>query len=142
MGDFFHGWRRKAGVAGLVMACCWAFGWIRSCVSHDSVQINFGDCTYLDITSSIHGLSIARFFANGGPLELTVVWRVDHGKFEWFFPSKPKMIQGNAFGYTVCAISYSSIVIPLTLISAYLLLVKPRVAKPLKMSEPVPAEAP
>jgi len=35
MGDFFKGWRRKAGCVTLVMACTFAAAWVRSFIVED-----------------------------------------------------------------------------------------------------------
>jgi hypothetical protein len=37
---FFHGWRRKMGVATLVMACVSMAGWVRSFQSVDTFKLN------------------------------------------------------------------------------------------------------
>ena len=39
MNTFFHGWRRKAGVITLVMACVLCCGWMRSRSKLDTVSI-------------------------------------------------------------------------------------------------------
>ena len=37
--EFFHGWRRKAGVASLVMACVVMGMWLRSCAVSDLFRV-------------------------------------------------------------------------------------------------------
>jgi cbb3-type cytochrome oxidase subunit 3 len=39
MWAFFHGWRRKAGVVSLGLACVLMAVWVRSCLAKDSVSV-------------------------------------------------------------------------------------------------------
>lgn len=39
MGEYFHGWKRKIGVAILLMTCVLAVGWIRSLTITDRVYV-------------------------------------------------------------------------------------------------------
>ncbi|MEK6262669.1 MAG: hypothetical protein AABP62_29075 [Planctomycetota bacterium] len=39
VGEFFKGWRRKAGLVTLVMACVLGVGWMRSMVIRDAFRI-------------------------------------------------------------------------------------------------------
>src|SRR4051794_18578529 len=41
MGEFFRGWRRRAGCIGLVMACAACGAWIRSYYALDTVTFPF-----------------------------------------------------------------------------------------------------
>ena len=41
MFEFFRGWKRKAGVATLVMACTLAAAWVRSLFVTDFVNTGF-----------------------------------------------------------------------------------------------------
>lgn len=52
MKEFFHGWRRKAGVAMLVMACCITAAWLRSCFREDSFRMTVCGRRNLIISSS------------------------------------------------------------------------------------------
>ena len=40
MGDFFKGWRRKTGVATLMLACVFMAGWVRSQYFLDSLNLD------------------------------------------------------------------------------------------------------
>lgn len=108
MRNFFKPWRRKIGVVTLLIACVFAAGWIRS-------YQNFDDLKVLSHT----------FFSSDGVFgELT--FTIDH------------QVQGGRVVATVSAspawqFLYSLITIPLTLLSAWLLLTKP----PKKTTEPV-----
>ena len=42
MGEFFKGWRRKIGCVALVMALVFMGGWVRSTVVQDEVRISLG----------------------------------------------------------------------------------------------------
>ena len=39
MRTFFHGWRRKTGLATLAMACVFAIGWVRSEFKFDNISM-------------------------------------------------------------------------------------------------------
>ena len=39
MGDYLHGWKRKAGLVTLGMACLFMTGWLRSIVSQEAISI-------------------------------------------------------------------------------------------------------
>ena len=43
MHTFFHGWRRKAGCVALVIACAITVVWVRSCLVIDNVRIPIGN---------------------------------------------------------------------------------------------------
>jgi len=119
MGKFFKGWRWKIGVLTLVMACVLMGGWMRSFVATD---------VWFASTSRIASLN---------------------GNFEWMsFDNAPKhFIRRRSFGADqrdsingawavlktehpnkMTRIPYWSIVLSLTLLSAYLLLAKPKKA--------------
>ena len=105
MGKFFHGWRRKIGVVTLLMACMFAVGWVTSLSGR---------------LPSERGVSIE--------IEL---WesRIDvvFNQIE-FVESDPHNLIGT-WEFRRIPIPYWSIVIPLTLLSAFLLLSKPRPRK-------------
>ena len=131
MGDYFKPWRRKIGVVTLVMACVFAATWIRS--------FNVADCAQWDF---------AVFCSGEGNLYVTVPIPL---KIEWAWPEwtveKDADIESAlnevkwrwrsiGFGYAevgffdtnglVILAPYWSLVIPLSLLSAWLLLSKPR----------------
>lgn len=101
MGEFFHGWRRKAGCVALVMAFGLALDMCGSYNrKHRRVFVGYvRESTWLE--------------TNGGMVEL---WRFHH---------EPK--EANGFVNTlVGAIPYWWLILPLTLLSACLILRKPR----------------
>jgi len=105
MGEFFKGWRRKIGVVSLVVACVFAAGWVRSYQRFDRFQ------------SSSH-----TFFSADGAF----------GEMAW--TEKHYLRNGREFAETIPSPIWKCPhyvpTVPLVLLSAYLLLVKPRVAKP------------
>ncbi len=148
MGEFFHGWRRKLGCVTLVMACVFMGGWVRSQFTFDDLEVPFGNAA-CGVTSMGGGLDFYRLTtldqtsawssttyssgtevtvdADGTPMETTpwsaqhqIEWRRDWAGFH-FGVSR----EGNRRDED-CMIPYWSIVIPLTLISYWLLLPKPR----------------
>jgi hypothetical protein len=97
-------WRRKAGVVTLVMACVFTAGWVRSMVTDDYVSA-FNRTFY----------SSKGAFLIGGHFSLdyrTSAWDSRPGLFP------PEM--------RFSGVPYSLMAIPLTLLSAYLILWKPR----------------
>ena len=120
MREFFQGWRRKAGLATLAMACLLTVAWMRSFVIGDRLQV------------ASHFLISA-----GGGVE----WQFDRtgDLIDWTSaPVDPDGIfflfrMGSQIRRTIY-LSYWSLVLPLTLLSAWLLLIKPRPAKSAKES--------
>jgi hypothetical protein len=108
MKEFFKGWRRKLGVVTLLMACVFMAGWLVIPGSW------FEDETVgLDFTIS------------AGATGFSVNWQGFSStfglssEFEWLIP-------------------YWSVTIPLTLISLWLLLSKPRKSNQREITEPTP----
>ena len=151
MGEYFKPRRRKIGVLTLVMACVIAAGWVRSLTRADLVMLQRGNYTF-SVESMCGEISFGRLASgNNNPRWIwhsseisPATWRVcdqygnpqpvDHltediESIEWRF---------DRFGFhfgagngaqgrdEIYAFPYLSIVIPLTLLSAYLLLSKPR----------------
>ena len=111
MGEFFNGWRRKVGLVTLVIACLLATGWVRSCRYYDLIWIQDQNASYfvysMDGTVSVWWLSGRRFVSSFGWVSSEITnWEERGGH-----------------------VSYWSLVLPLTLLSAWLILIKPRKAK-------------
>jgi hypothetical protein len=169
MGGFFNGWKRKVGVLTLLMALLLMAGWVRSNLRFDQVTI---DCVPHQIrVGAIDGMlflliatpefdrppagplfewnSVKSSLAspNGVPLPYDpwrvydVGWRWDWAGFHFGEGESPMqmMIREHLKSYFV---PYWSIVIPLTLLSAYLLLTKPRQSTSDKIVEPGPEKVP
>ena len=158
---FFKPFRRKIGVVTLVLACAFAAGWVRSCLTADFVWYPSNTSCYS--IESLHGMILLtkgtpvapsspiqfgsenlwappflKFAVNGKPLpfnpyeKLDLTWQSD-----WlFFSVCDGRIKNNAIAQIeMCIIPYWSIVIPLTLVSAFLLLTYPRRSNQNKIPE-------
>ena len=55
MGEFFRGWSRKVGVITLMLACALMSAWIRSPLNNDSIQFEWGT-SYITFASNQNGL--------------------------------------------------------------------------------------
>jgi hypothetical protein len=122
MHTFFHGWRRKAGVATLGLACVVMGMWIRSRFIADSFAHSIAYVDYY--AASKEGRFSFAYLDTGqdglpdGP---TWVWIAA--------PIEPKNRGAMPVTFvfdTVCVVPCWAIVIPLTLLAAYLILWKPR----------------
>ncbi len=137
--DFFKGWRRKVGALTLVMACVFAAGWLRSLHSREFIFIEFEIPIggRINVYTSANQLDIL--------LQRSTGWYLDFGEADpvvtlkaldgvWFFDVQKieeEIVDGVlqvSPGYEV-RIYFYAIVIPLTLLSAYLLLTKSRQSK-------------
>ena len=132
MGEFFKGLRRKAGCVALVMACALMVGWLRSWVVFDELRFmtgahgqwfysEHGSCHW-DYEWPKNGADISHVFNSGfESRELDI----NHSKYVAFgyFRGRDNLNRGEYFSVTF---SYGVVAIPLTLLSAYLILWKPR----------------
>lgn len=142
MREFFHGWRRKTGCVTLVMACAAMGMWIRSRVVGDSLTI--------PANHSVIGLSSLRerviwqrlWYSDGidlaaqktfrhhswkltspesDPREIDYDWHIEFLGFNFYSGTiKPDSLSSHLW-----SIPYGAITIPLTMLSAYLILWKP-----------------
>lgn len=142
MHEFFHGWRRKLGCITLVMALVIMAWWARSYVVRDVITTAplFGKGHTL--SSDVGELQWVSWRANSPRSQFPAGWRSQGlrytklPKLRWFRQVKFQMVTvslagTNAEGF---ATSHWLFVIPLTLLSGYLILWRPRkVGK--KMSE-------
>lgn len=105
MGDYFKLWRRKIGVVTLLMACVFMVAWMRSLIATDSVTLPFKNQSGTDtiIVTRAGMVDILLRKASEVPGQ--------KGRVQSRFPI-PIML----------------IAIPLALLSAWLLLSKPRLA--------------
>ena len=150
MGEFFHGWRRKTGIVSLAMACLLMIGWVRSHVKDDIFVVNLGKTWCLTFQSNQCGLGIFAAAYGTDTSTISVTWNSQSIRA---LASKDPMKNNNVdvpyridfpgfhFGcdglnflrpryYAICFLSYFYLITLLTLVSAYLLLLKPRIAKP------------
>ena len=144
MREFFRGWRRKIGIMTLVMACVFSVGWVRSVHVKDefSLRRNANITHHLISSSSRLGWKtvsiddpqsiqfvINLFFSKpAGEYDFFRApnpdwkWRTEFCGFEFgqFIPKGPPWSE------SIWLVPYWSITVPLTLLSAFLLLSKPR----------------
>jgi hypothetical protein len=137
MGEFFKGRRRKLGVVALVMACVFTAGWVRSHAKHDLLFLP--PVCILSSGNSAFAISqevkLKNDLKDGAQAVITFDSNsfLSQRKFKSFDLVQTKIIQPRM-------IPYSLFVIPLTLLSAFLLLNKPRAAKSKKAVEPTLTE--
>ncbi len=149
MGDFFHGWRRKAGCVTLFVALLFMAGWVRSFGIGDDFKFASGFGHYLLLTSCSGETQLLRW-EDRYPQPNFVFWRSwQLSKAHWSAPEPLKdltifnlsrVIRFTRFTLMIAPTTttritgfvcpYWGIVIPLTLVSCYLLLMKGRVLKP------------
>jgi hypothetical protein len=162
MREFFSGWRRKVGCVTLVMALLFAVAWIRGLYGLDQITVvafrlncrlilkngRIGCCidfqqTPNPLPASTGGWTYVRHQGNAFfyPITMEVSdWLgTDIGSAFW----RQYARFGFAFGHYqasryVCVVPYWSIVVPLTLVSAYLLLSKTRRSSPKQTTAPSP----
>jgi len=160
MGDYFHGWRRKVGIVTLLMALVFMAGWVRSFSADD--LICFKQHQFNSVCGGLvwerpaqqpsmqfsHFVFSSRDLRNPnhivGPFESSTPddkWRRQFAGFvvaEYRVAvtsaNKTTSIEANRF-YRV---PYWSIVIPMTLLSTFLLLTKPRQSNQKKTVELIP----
>ena len=132
MREFFNGWKRKLGVVTLLTACAFAAGWVRSLTIGDqsTIRMNMNSLFWMISNNGWFGCvavlepnvgSTTEFFRHwtdkSSPSPL-VMGPFDGVPYRWNWASSPHFI-----------LPYSTLVVPLTLLSAWLLLSKPRPAK-------------
>ncbi len=147
MREFFRGWRRKAGGLTLLIACVLVGMWIRSLVIWDDLLVMSAD-TRCDLNSERGRFSI-EWRRSDHEGALFTFWRNDtyenfdirllrfldddaKSKFVWRLDCigvsigtlSPKMSDDFEMHFVV--VSYWVAALPLTLLSAYLILWKPR----------------
>jgi len=138
MGDFFHRWKRKAGCVTLVMASVVMVAWMRSRSTVDVAMFSLGTCRSVFVSGGqsfqfifypLRAFFIDPFDAPG----VESMFQVDQGSFE-----QGSYGHNSARGHLeyvtfddedeeqITMIPYQSIVVPLTALSAWLLISKPR----------------
>ena len=151
MGEFFRGWKRKVGVVTLILACAFAGLWVRSLYYQDQIRLPEFDREREGYMASLDGSF--RWSRNGrmapnNPMlgnSVTPLWTsrpINKNLWSSIVPNdgpgvvgfRPLGFSFGTFGagndpITFCCCSYSILVLPLTLLSAWLLLSKPRPAK-------------
>lgn len=136
MRDFFRGWRRKAGMATLVVALALTGMWYRSLMYFETCFWSVGT-TQLGFASNYGQFSIGvAKHSDTTPFEyrsMTMKEPVHHSTGLWSFDFIGLDSLADTHRKSQPIIPYWSIVLPLTILSAYLLLSK---RSPVKQTEP------
>ena len=141
MFNYFRGWKRKAGLVTLVIACLFAAGWLRSHSYIDIVASSAGGMKSVCMSGS---QKLRLIFPGKRMLQMVVaIQDPDEGErtHGWIIAGAPwetkdfsirsevgRIVKVNSLDVKneqFLLIPYWSIVIPLTLLSAWLLLSKP-----------------
>jgi hypothetical protein len=155
VGEFFKSWRRKVGCVALVMALA-AFGaWMRSHVKHDVVMLPSGNDIYCvesmwgqmefgRVTPQKNRRAVASWNStdisnanwnhldeNGNPEAVDYVSEMDLIEWRWAWGGF-RFGAGSSPDYRTedYQLPYWSLTFPLTILSAYLILWKPRPQQP------------
>ena len=153
MGDYFKPWRRKIGMIPLVLACVFSAGWVRSQRIQDQIWVQQQQSLHVFVSMDgvVSWTRSSPFFLNipvrwvskdstkmvrqnswdGGDVH----WHWQRGGFDFGAASfEEATSKGHAGPWTrrieVWQVPFWSIVTPLTLLSAFLLLSWPRAKSP------------
>jgi len=162
MGDFFHGWRRKTGRVTLLMACGFMGAWLKDLSGSASQQrVSFysgrqtlehlqngdggriwwihyypnPDSDIFTFNDCYRGWNIPPTFTEERWEHIRIFGKSVFYEFRFCVVHS---VEANGF---LISVSHWSIVIPLTMLSAWLLLSKPRSSNPKKIAEPIPETA-
>ncbi|WP_010582798.1 hypothetical protein [Schlesneria paludicola] len=143
MRELFRGWKRKLGVIALVLACVFTGAWVRNYSVRDSINLPTGNSSSIQFLSGYQCLNVIAMWTSIPDKEMASfrLYRHEEGDGvgihagEIMFagdasPFRPKWFR---FGIgerkttlMTFSLPYWSIVLPLTALSAYLLISKPR----------------
>ena len=148
MGEFFKPWRQKLGIVTLLMVCAFTASWVRSAKNLDVITFPCLKAHYWLVSGgqkfyAIHADDLqVNFLPTEGKIfsehVKIVPWFIVHegfaysGLYHWRqFPVRETEVLGvfhsaNDQHPIATMIPYWSIVVPLTLLTAWLLLSKPR----------------
>jgi hypothetical protein len=119
MREFFHGWRRKAGCGLLVVTCALAALWVRSLAMYDAIEFDFSDARHTVFSFRGHGHWLRKDNTSGPSPRFSS---------EAYLREAEQTIAMNRLSYNRMpvpveySIPYCAVVMPLTLISAVLIL--------------------
>ena len=157
MGEFFKGWRRKFGLVTLLTACALMMVWVRNYVIRDSINVPTGNSSSLQLISGYHCLNIVAMWSSIPDKEMASFRIYRHEQKEGvgihageymlagspspFRPKWPRFGDGSRFTtLMIFSLPYWSIVVPLTLVSLWLLISRPRSSTSKKIVEPISIE--
>lgn len=151
----FHGWRPKTGVATLVLACVFTGEWIRGFAIEDVIRLGTGRGRVLQTLSTSHGGLVWKIEETDCDISWVTGYtprpvqeindpsncfvNADFMDWRWqMFGLDFAEYHGvKADRLSFWLIQYPTIVVPLILISAWLLFSKPRSAKLKNTAEPI-----
>lgn len=152
MREFFKPWRRKAGVVTLGLATLLLAMWVRSRIVGEYLEIPIANAAMVVVVSKPG--SIGWFYLRSPKRPMDRCWHVisypTAGRVENFFERRDlnlgygpttagdfEAFRRLGFNHeSIMTVPHGSIVLPLTLLSAYLLLRKPRPVKKRETSTP------
>ncbi len=145
MGEFFNGWRRKSGLVTLAMALLSTVAWMRSYVIRDKLEIVPHPHCLHAIVSGSGRLVWQRLVSTDMPFlhyDFPFVLHSSDGPegddLAWYRREVEWRLEGSGFDFGAvhsftgnvraqfAKVPYWSLVLPLTLLSAWLILIKPR----------------
>lgn len=141
MWGYFKPLRRKLGVVTLGLACLFGAAWVRSLFAADVVEVRTGPHSLEALKSGIHLLAWESMFCDLDSSTRVFNWNTYPSPelfdttFKWndrYYGFDVYQLGGPSenFVFTRRSIPYWSVVVPITLLSAGLLLSKPRVRQP------------
>jgi len=160
MGEYFKPMRRKLGIVTLVMACLFAAGWVRSLRgTQDSLTIRTSDKDAHIFASFRDGFAWHRmntpseemppitglferfsfYTATFDHTESVIEIGEHRMTFDWL-GFRARQTEFGEIKITAWAVPFWSVILPLTLLSAYLLLSKPHKSTSEKITEPIPVD--
>ena len=159
MREFFRGWRRKCAVVTLLMACVFAAAWVRSLSTSDAILIPRTKSEFIRLDSRSGRFSWNNVHNDQVTIP-TIIWRADvivgtdedsvfdhsHYIYEWRWlwgtidVGRVHSPGDGRVRAKYVILPYWFITIPLALISAFLLLSRPRQSTPMKINKPTANE--
>jgi len=133
MREFVRGWKRKAGVATLVLTCVFTALWVRSQSVNDQIALTLSR-RMLNYGSTAGGIYIL-IFDTEWPYDVKPDWSAVSRDDESIHVSYPLLFEfvqeddERILTWRALIVSHLSITLPLALMSAYLLFSKPRQPK-------------
>ena len=142
MGEFFRGWKTRIGCITLMIGCVFMAGWVRTFSQRDLVGIKFSSQSSVFVESAEQTIGFGMERANKTPIwDIFPTWQtspssgvkpLDNNRHvKWSLQWRDFGIGGNYQDYPDYLLlevhaPYWLITIPLTALSAYLLLTKSR----------------
>ncbi|MDB5344383.1 MAG: hypothetical protein JWP89_2760 [Schlesneria sp.] len=119
MRDFFHGWRRKVGCVLLVVTCALAALWVRSLTVCDAIEFDFSDAQHTLFSCRGRGHWLRRDNCSGPSPRVWSEADLELAQARFAIKSLKLNRLPDPVEFRV---GYCAIVMPLTLISAILIL--------------------